>query len=194
MKTAKFLTCVTLAAVCLLATACNAQTPQATNQPMQSISPSISAVATKTPIATASPTYLVQTAQSTANEQTYIGTFKITKLLAQSSGGSTYDSATINKLIGREIVFTAEKATCFGDDISYLSKTALKPKYERVTLSDDELYTDYRVTFKSLGITTKTVIKITVTGQDGNICTFLIKSRNTLILIGGGAFFEVTRK
>jgi len=193
MKTAKFLTCVTLAAVCLLATACNAQTPQATNQPTQSISPSINSVATKTPIATAS-ILPVQTAQSTANEQTYIGTFKITKLLAQSSGGSTYDSATINKLIGREIVFTTEKATCFGDDISYLSKTVLKPKYERVTLSDDQLYTDYRVTFKSLGITTKTVIKITVTGQDGNSCTFLIKSRNTLILIGGGAFFEVTRK
>lgn len=194
MKTSKFLACTALTAVCLLITACTAQTPQTTNKPTQSILPSISAVATKTPAATASSTLPVQTASSSTNTETYIGTFKITKLLAQSLGGSTYDSATINKLIGKEIVFTTEKATCFGDDISYISKTVVKPKYERIAISDDELYTDYRVTFKSLGITTKTVIKITVTGQDGNSCTFLIKDRNTLILIGGGAFFEINRK
>lgn len=177
-----------------MTSACTKRAPQTTNQPTQSILSSISAVATKTPAATASPTFPVQTAQSTESAETYIGTFKITKLLAQSSGGSTYDSTTINKLIGMEIVFTVEKATCFRDDISYISKTVIKPKYERVALSDDQLYTDYRVTFKSLGITTKTVVKITVACNGGNSCTFFIKDRNTLILIGGGAFFEVTRK
>lgn len=83
--------------------------------------PSISPQATKTPAATAS-ILPIQTAQSTTNAQTYIGTLKITKLLVQSSGGSIYDSATITKLIGREVVFTAEKATCLEMALAILVK------------------------------------------------------------------------
>ncbi|MBC8059624.1 MAG: hypothetical protein H7Y18_03055 [Clostridiaceae bacterium] len=45
-----------------------------------------------------------------------------------------------------------------------------------------------------LGLKADSISEITVSDSKGNGCTFLIKDNNTLIIIGGGTFFELARK
>ncbi len=123
----------------------------------------------------------------------YFGDWVINRVAAFGSVG-TYSKETAEELIGRELSFTSDSATCFGDDPSYLEETAQNPTYETTELSASDFISNYRMTFDSLGITADPVTQVVVTDSEGKGCTFLIKDENTLIFIGGGTYFELVRK
>lgn len=135
-----------------------------------------------------------QSAQSQAPESTesFMGTWTITKPIASNTGGSTYDADTIKQLIGKQLTFSKEKATCFGEDISNMDQTVSNPSYKKETLTDDELYQKFRVSFKMLGITADSLTQISA--DDGNNgCTFFVVDHDTLLIEGGGDFFQLKR-
>ena len=50
------------------------------------------------------------------------------------------------------------------------------------------------MTFDKLGITADSITDVTVKDVNGDpACDFLIKDDNTLVVIGGGTFFELQR-
>lgn len=131
--------------------------------------------------------------QSSQVTERFMGNWAISKFLASDTGGSAYDSGTINELIGRPLIFSEEKATCFGDNIDVMNHTVSNPSYKRETLSNEELYQNYRVTFNMLGITTDSLTQISVYDNTNNGCTFFVVDNDTLILTGGGDFFQLKR-
>lgn len=184
----------------IFVSACSNNLPSKTaagNQPTTSSSEAvISSTSTESSVVNqSSGLSAVHSSQSTNSQATesFMGKWTITKLLFSNPRGSTYDSETINKLIGRELTFTSEKATCFGDDIKYIDSTILNPVYTKETLSNDDMNVDYRVNFKNLGITTNSIIQVTISSANGACNTFLIIDNNTLILTGGGDFFQLKR-
>lgn len=50
------------------------------------------------------------------------------------------------------------------------------------------------MTFDKLGIMADSISEITVSDSNGNGCTFLVKDNNTLIMYGGGTYFELIKK
>jgi hypothetical protein len=50
------------------------------------------------------------------------------------------------------------------------------------------------MTFEKLGIKADSIPQVTVSDSNGNSFTFLMKDNNTLIVIGGGTYFELQRK
>lgn len=137
------------------------------------------------------PNSNISTNKNTA-EETYYGQWQINKQLA-SAPASTYSSDDIKTLIGKKSTFSKESATCFGDKISDLNNTAVNPTYKKSVISKNDFETNNRVTFDKLGIKGDTITKVDVTDTKGNGCTFFIKDNNTLILFGGGEYFELSK-
>jgi hypothetical protein len=50
------------------------------------------------------------------------------------------------------------------------------------------------MTLDKLGINADSVTGVTVSDSKGTITIFLVKDENTLIIIGGGTYFELVRK
>jgi len=125
-------------------------------------------------------------------EKTYFGQWQIVKELAFGPV-STYSSDEIKNLIGKRLTFSKESATCFGDNVEYLSKIAINPNYRRTVISKKDFEENYGVTFEMLGITRDSIIRIDASDAMENGSTFFIKDNDTLILSGGGVFFELKR-
>ena len=90
--------------------------------------------------------------------------------------------------------FSKEKSSSFGDDISYMASTIKNPTYEKSVISKDEFEVNYGIEFDSLGLEGDSVTVIDVIDSTDNIgCVFFIKDKNTLILYGGGAYFELNK-
>lgn len=130
-----------------------------------------------------------------STEEEFYGEWVISKV-AKSGKVSAYGNDEINKkIIGHQLIFSKEKSSCFGDDISYLNKVVNNPIYKKVAISNSDFEMYYRTTLNSFEIKSDSVINIDVTDLNDNIkCTFFIKDNNTLILFGGGTFFELNRK
>jgi len=126
-------------------------------------------------------------------QESYFGQWIIKKKLAYGRVG-VYGDDAINSMIGKEMSFSKEKSSCFGDNISYLNSTAYNPKYEKVVLSESKFEQENNVTFDQLGIKTEYIIKVNASDSKFNGCTFYIKDDNTLILVGGGVYLELDRK
>lgn len=130
-----------------------------------------------------------ETAQA---EAAYYGDWVINQVVAYGSAG-TYSKEAAEGLIGKNMSFTADSATCFGDQPSDLEATAVNPSYETTELSVKDFMANYRMTLDKLGITKDSVTQVTAVDSEGNGCTFLMKDANTLIVIGGGTYFELLR-
>jgi hypothetical protein len=125
-------------------------------------------------------------------EEPYLGQWQIKKELAFAPA-STYSNDDIKAMIGKKLTFSKESATCFGDNIEYLNNTAVNPTYKKTVISKTDFQTNNRVTFERLGITGDSITQIDAADAEGNGSTFFIKDNNTLILSGGGVYFELTR-
>ncbi len=130
---------------------------------------------------------------SEAREAVYYGDWKINKVLAFGSAG-TYSREDADALIGKALSFSADKATNFGDTAAVLEAVSSEPVYTETVLTRDDFVTNYRMTFDKLGIDTDAVSQVSVSDADGVVCTFLVIDENTLILSGGGTYFELVRK
>jgi hypothetical protein len=127
-----------------------------------------------------------------ASEKAYYGQWVISKV--QASGIGTYSNDSANSLIGKSLSFTSDKANYFGDEPSVIEKVAANPIYTETIIKESDFAVNYRIPLDNLGIETDTVTEISVSDLNGYVCTFFIKDENTIILSGGGTYFEAVRK
>lgn len=136
----------------------------------------------------------VQITKPSTNQtkEVFYGQWVIKKVLAYGSVG-TYSNVDANSIVGKNLSFSADKASCFGDKPSDISKVATNPIYKKTVISKNDFETNYRITFDKLGIKADSISEITVSDSKGNGCTFFIKDNNILIIYGGGTYFELLR-
>lgn len=143
--------------------------------------------------ASGSPAVLSSSSQGLDAAASYLGKWVVVKLVYSNPRGSTYDSNDINKILGQELTFTLETATCFADKIEYLGRQIQNPNYTLQVLTDSELNSLYRASFKALGISTDSVTEVSVSDKENIGVDFLVIDQNTLSLFGGGDFFQLKR-
>lgn len=126
------------------------------------------------------------------NKEVFYGNWVIKQVLAYGLG--TYSTEDTKQLLGKSLLFSEDKANNFGDQASDITKVATNPVYKKNVISKIDFLTNYRMTFEKLGIKADSITEITVSDSKGIVCVFLVKDDNTLILIGGGTYFELVRK
>jgi hypothetical protein len=126
------------------------------------------------------------------SEAAFYGNWVISQVLAYGRVG-TYSKEDAEALIGNTLIFSPEQATCFGDQASYLEQVAANPVYTQTELSATEFMTNFQNTFENLGITADTIKQVSVADSAGNGCIFFVVDENTLIIYGGGTFFQLER-
>ncbi|MEG6586762.1 hypothetical protein [Dendrosporobacter sp. 1207_IL3150] len=134
------------------------------------------------------------TATKNKSAEIFYGQWVIKKVAAYGPVG-TYSKEDVEKIVGKRLSFSKEKASCFGDDIKYLNDVVVAPIYERTIISKSDFATENRnrPTFEDLGIKNDSVTRINVSDSKSTRCVFYIKDNSTLILYGGGTFFELSR-
>lgn len=131
--------------------------------------------------------------ENNESENTFYGQWQIKGVIAFGPAG-TYSSDDIKTLTGKQLTFSKERATCFGDKIEVMNTTADHPIYKKTVIAKKDFPPYYRVTFDELGINGDSITKVDVTGTKG-ICSvfFITQDKNKLISHGGGVFFELDR-
>jgi hypothetical protein len=124
--------------------------------------------------------------------ESYYGEWIINQV--QAYGVGTYSVEDAESLLGKTLIFTADKASYFGDHPSTIEKLATNPIYTETIISDSDFVEKYRIPFDLLGLEGPTFTEINVSDSNGPVSTFLIKDDNTLIISGGGTYFELIRK
>lgn len=137
------------------------------------------------------PTISSQDSQN-AKQVDYYGEWILTKLQAYGPVGS-YSANDVESLIGKSFQFTESMASHFGDELSYLGKMSTNPVYTETDLLKSDIASKYKISFDDLGLETESIIEVSVSDANENICTFFIKDKDTLILIGGGTYFELKK-
>lgn len=127
----------------------------------------------------------------------YFGDWVINKVIAFGVG--TYSEEDANTLIGLDMTFTKDTASTFGDQLADAGSTIENPRYAQTVMTEDEFLADYKISLSLLGIesNTATVINVSpinISNTDYIVSTFLVKDDNTLILFGGGTYFELIPK
>ena len=123
--------------------------------------------------------------------ESYYGEWIINQV--QAYGVGTYSSEDAESLLGKSLIFTANKASYFGDQPSDIEKVATNPIYTETIISESDFVEKYRIPFDLLGIKAP-ITEINVSDSNGHVSTFFIKDDNTLIISGGGTYFELIRK
>ncbi|MDF2571460.1 MAG: hypothetical protein K0R55_3064 [Sporomusa sp.] len=141
----------------------------------------------------AATTTSTETTKSKHLQETFYGQWVIKKLLAFGPVG-TYSNDDIKNIEGRKLSFSKESASCFGDQMKYLNDVAINPIYKKTVVSKSDFITGYRLNLDGIGIKSDSIIQINASDSKGNGCVFFIKDNDTLILVGGGAFFELARE
>jgi hypothetical protein len=126
-------------------------------------------------------------------DETFYGQWEIKKVLAYGPVG-TYSNDDIKTIIGKKLTFSKESASCFGDQVDSLNNTAINPVYKKSVIFKNDFESSNRMTFDKLGIKEDSITEIDAVDAKGNGCTFFIKDNNTLILFGGGVYFELNKK
>ncbi|MBW6411688.1 hypothetical protein [Clostridium weizhouense] len=132
-------------------------------------------------------------ATTVQNEESFYGQWVIEKAIAYCKVVS-YSNDDIKKIVGKKLSFSKEQSSCFGDDISYLNDIVKSPIYKKSVITSDEFLKNWCVPISTLTINSNTVTKIEIDdAKNFPTCTFFIKDDNTLILYGGGIFFELSK-
>ena len=126
-------------------------------------------------------------------EKSFYGQWAVSRVLAYGPVGN-YGKDDAESLLGKSLTFSADEAGCFGDQASDMDRVAVNPEFRETEISKNDFAADYRVTFERLGIETDSVLKITAADSQGNGCSFLVVDDGTLVIIGGGTYFELLRK
>ncbi|WP_252238947.1 hypothetical protein [Clostridium sp. VAP51] len=127
------------------------------------------------------------------NEESFYGQWVIEKAVGYSKVG-TYSDEDIKKIVGKKLSFSKEHSSCFGDDASYLNDTVKNPTYKKSVITSDEFLSTWLVPLSTLSINSDTVTEIEVNDlKNLPACTFFIKDNDTLILYGGGTFFQLKK-
>jgi hypothetical protein len=124
----------------------------------------------------------------------YRGEWTVKKVLAYGPAG-TYSSGDAEKLVGLMLRFSSAEATIFSDHPSDSATVIKDPIYKESVITQDHFTQDFRMSFSQLGIEAQSVAMVGVSGLDDiGGCTLLLKDNNTIILVAGGTYFELTKK
>lgn len=123
--------------------------------------------------------------------ESYYGEWIINKV--QAYGIGTYSSEDAESLFGKSLTFTAIKASYFGSKPSHIEEVLTNPIYTETIISERDFVVNHRIPFDNLGIKAP-ITEINVSDSNGYVFTFFIKDDNTLIIFGGGTYFELIRK
>ena len=126
-----------------------------------------------------------------AASESYYGEWIINQV--QAYGVGTYSGEDAESLLGKTLIFTADKASYFGDQPSDIEKVATNPIYTETIIPESDFVEKYRIPFDLLGLKAP-ITEINVSDSNGHVATFFIKDDNTLIISGGGTYFELIRK
>lgn len=129
---------------------------------------------------------------ATDNRTSYYGEWMVQKVLAYGIG--TYSSDDAEKLVGKSLNFSTDKASIFTDQPSDSEVVINSPEYQETTVSSNDFQADYKMSFDTLGISTDSVTEVQVTGQNEIGGVFLLKDSNTIIMIAGGTYFELIKQ
>lgn len=130
--------------------------------------------------------------QVRSDDKVYFGDWVINQVIFYGVG--TYSAENAESLYGKVLSFTKDSATHFSDTISDIEKVSSSPVYFETVLSEYDFVTNYNIAFIDLGIESTTITVVQITDAEGFVCDFLVKDENTLILFGGGTYFELIRK
>lgn len=125
--------------------------------------------------------------------ETYYGQWTITNVPVYGSAG-TYSKEDAEKLIGKNLSFSADEATVFTDQPSDTATVIKDPSYKIDTISGSDFLTNFNMSLDKLGIDADSVTEVTISGPDGGAYILLIKDSDTMILATGGTYFELARE
>ena len=134
---------------------------------------------------------IVVTEPDQVASESYFGEWIINQV--QAYGVGTYSREDTESLLGKRLIYTAAKASYFGDHPSSIEKVATNPIYTETIRSESDFVEQNRIPFDFLGIKAP-ITEIHVSDSNGHVATFFIKDDNTLIITGGGTYFELIRK
>ena len=129
---------------------------------------------------------------SAGAQEGYYGQWSVARVLAYGDAG-TYSKEDAEKLVGKNLSFSADEAGIFNDQPSDEATVIKKPGYQKDVLSGSDFLTNFRMNFDTLGIDADSVTEVTVSGPDVSGCTLLIKDGDTMILSAGRTYFELVR-
>jgi len=145
---------------------------------------------TGTEIPTTNPT---QVPKFNEDKEIFYGTWIISKIIT-SGNASIYSQDDIDKLMGKKLEYNSNY-------VRFENNIQNNPYYKKETISESDFLIGYTVSFKDLGIENKSIVQVEVYTDDACTnywdsigSTILIKNDNTLILIDGGDFFELTKE
>lgn len=128
------------------------------------------------------------------NQEEFYGKWIISKAIA-SSNARSFSEEDINKIIGQQLSFSKDQSSSFGDEINNMKNIVSNPTYKKLIVFKNDFVSNYRTSFDNLGIKDDSITEITVlNSKDIAECTFFLKDENTLILYGGGVFFQLNKK
>ena len=135
-----------------------------------------------------------KTTENSNAKETYIGTWVVKKEVG-TGPVQALSKADIKKMVGKKLSFSKNKSSCFGENVSDLNKTISNPVYNKTAITKSKFDEDNKnkMTFEKLGIKANSLTEINVKDSKGNRCNFYIKDKNTLILYGGGVYFELDK-
>lgn len=128
---------------------------------------------------------------SDEDQPIFYGDWIISKV--QAAGVGTYSEDDVKVLIGKTLSYSADKASYFGDDISYVEKVTTTPIYTETLYTEGEFVEFYRIPTDLLGLDMDEITVINVTDADGPVSTLILKDIDTILVSGGGTYFELTR-
>lgn len=133
--------------------------------------------------------------QSSGGKDSYLGTWVIQKQLDGAPLGD-FGNMELKDIIGKELTFSAQKASCFGDSVDTLGQYVNNPDYKKTDVPKSEFEQVNDVTFSSLGINGDSITQIVVTKDpDRNTgIVFYVLDNNRLLVNGAGTYFILTRK
>ncbi|MNC42675.1 hypothetical protein D3C75_914970 [compost metagenome] len=149
---------------------------------------------------TVSPASQTKVVAQTGNEKiedstskSYYGVWKITKVLGYGPA-SAYDEEAIEKIIGKEVTYSNEKAGISPREIK-------NPYYKETLYTEDEFTNNYNIWLENIGVKTNTIKFVQIfmdkefhenyfeTGGD----FFLTENKEMLIMFDQGVFFEMDK-
>lgn len=123
----------------------------------------------------------------------FYGTWTINRVMATGKGTS-YSNEDIQKLIGRTVSFSQSSASVFTDDIKSFGKKIQNPEYDMMSVSKKTFEEQDPVGAQKLNLQASTLNEVRVLdAKQSSNCTFYIKDNKTLILYGGGVYFELIK-
>lgn len=128
-----------------------------------------------------------------ATSESYYGVWYITKVLGYGPA-SVYDEEDIERIIGKEVIYSNEKAGTSSREIK-------NPHYKETLYTEDEFTNNYNIWLENIGVKSNSIKLVQVfidkefhenyfeTGGD----FFLTENKDMLIMFDQGVFFEMDK-